>query len=101
MGTGLNTGTNATPVLVSHFAGAPVTKLAVGNTSVCAVWNSEVHCWGRRNMGLVGDGGPTDLLATENEPQAVDKEFLPPGPFDPDELCVGSQYVLAVKEGAL
>ena len=66
LGNGTTTGNQPRPVLVSpngDFANSGVTHVDAGGEYTCAVEDGEVFCWGRRNVGVLGDQSNTGFLA--------------------------------------
>lgn len=56
-----------TAVPVSGLAGLTVTALVAGGDHTCVAFGGGVRCWGRNNVGQLGDGSTT----TRNQPVAV------------------------------
>ena len=57
-----NGGTSNSPVVIKGFTGRPnVVSLAAGADHTCALlMNGEVDCWGKNNLGQLGDGSTTN-----------------------------------------
>lgn len=59
VGDGISSGTQTTPVLIN--AGNPYIDVAMGADHACAVrMTGEVDCWGRGDLGQIGDGNTLD-----------------------------------------
>jgi alpha-tubulin suppressor-like RCC1 family protein len=79
------------PVEVSGLAGCTVTAIASGLHHLCALCDSgQVRCWGRNDLGQLGDGGSQDATSATAVTLA-DKSTLQ----DAVELFAGSQAACA------
>ncbi|AKF04630.1 RCC1 domain-containing protein [Sandaracinus amylolyticus] len=80
------------PALVEGLDGAPVERIVAGDYHTCAVSGGNVWCWGRDDLGQLGDGIPGESRAT---PGVVMAEDGPLGAIR--ELALGGATSIALQ----
>lgn len=91
------TGNSAAPVAVDTsgvLAGKSVTRVTAGGSHSCVVADGKAYCWGRNDIGQLGDGSNSDATT----PVVVDTSGVLAGKTVSD-ISGGTSHTCAVADG--